>query len=121
MLNLTRQNFSKIKAILLRQQKEVEEEIKSLEADDPVNSLSLAESSEPGTDSWMADTHSRVVAVRQNLQNMLKNIKKSLINIKSGKYGKCESCGKLIEPERLKAMPTATLCIACSKKKTAKK
>ncbi len=109
--------FDKFKNLLLKQQKEVEEEIKSLEKDDPVNSLDMAESSEPGTDSWMADTHGRVVAVKQTLQELLSKIKKSLLAMKSGKYGKCENCGKNIEPERLKAMPTATLCISCSKLK----
>lgn len=123
MLNQIRTNFDKfkvntfekIKNLLLKQQKEVEEEIKSLEKDDPVNSLDMAESSEPGTDSWMADTHGRVVAVKQTLQQMLGRIKLSLANLKTGKYGKCENCGKPIEAERLKAMPTATRCIACSK------
>lgn len=109
--------FEKFKNLLLKQQKEVEEEIKSLEKDDPVNSLDMAESSEPGTDSWMADTHGRVVAVKQTLQELLSKIKKSLMAMKSGKYGKCENCGKPIEEERLKAMPTATLCISCSKLK----
>ena len=116
MLKLTRTNFEKIKNALLRQQKEVENEIKSLEQDDPVNSLGMAESSEPGTDSWVADTHGRVMAVKQNLKDLLERIKSSLLALKSGKYGKCTNCGNPIEPQRLEAMPTATLCIACSKK-----
>lgn len=113
-----RKNFSinTIKDTLLRQQKKVEEEIASLDKDDPVNSLEIAESSEPGTDSWMADTHGRVVAVKGSLQEMLLKIKKALTNLKVGKYGKCEKCGNPIEPERIAAIPTATLCIADSKK-----
>ncbi len=106
----------KIMNSLLSQQKKVEEEIKSIEKDDPVNSLDLAESTEPGTDSWMADTHGRVVAVKQNLQLMLTRIRKALVNLKTGKYGVCENCGKKIEAERLTAMPTAIYCISCSKK-----
>ncbi|EKD91173.1 MAG: DnaK suppressor protein [uncultured bacterium] len=108
--------IDKFKKLLLRQQKEVEKEIEDLEKDDPINSLSMAESSEPGTDSWVADTHSRVLAVKSNLQMLLVRIRKSLQNLNSGKFGKCENCGKLIEDERLKAIPTATLCIVCSKK-----
>lgn len=105
----------KIKNLLQKQQKKVEEEIESLEKDDPVHSLDMAESSEPGTDSWMADTHSRVVAVKQTLQELLSKIKRSLSAMKQGKYGTCERCGKPIEAQRLKAITTATLCIACSK------
>jgi DnaK suppressor protein len=109
-------NLNKIKQILLRQKKEVEADLKALEKEDPVlDNEALAESSEPGTDSWMADVHNRVVAAHQNLQDMLKKITKSLTAIKTGKYGKCERCGKRIEETRLEAMPTATLCIACSK------
>jgi DnaK suppressor protein len=54
--------------------------------------------------------------MRQNLLDILGKTKKALANIKTGKYGKCEKCGNAIEPERLQAMPTATLCIADSKK-----
>lgn len=106
----------KIKESLLKQQKQVEEEIKLLDADDPVNSEAPAESSEPGTDSWVADTHTRTVAVKQTLKDLLSKIKHTLSSLSSGKYGKCENCGKKIESTRLEAMPTATLCISCSKK-----
>lgn len=108
--------IDKIKTLLLNQQKKVEEEIKQLDADDPVNSDAPAESSEPGTDSWVADTHTRTVAVKRTLQDVLIKIQHSLKSLASGKYGKCENCGKNIEPERLRAVPTATLCISCSKK-----
>ncbi len=118
MLNLTRPNFEAIKNRLLRQQKTVEEEIKELEVKDPVMGEALAESTEPGTESWMADVHNQVVAVKQNLQTLLSTIKNSLLNLKSGKYGKCERCGDPIEIARLEAIPTATLCVSCSKKAT---
>jgi DnaK suppressor protein len=107
--------LTKIKDLLLKQQKKVEEEIKLLDEDDPVNS-DIAESSEPGTDSWVADTHTRTVAVKKTLQDTLVKIKHSLQSLAAGNYGKCENCGKKIEPERLEAVPTATLCISCSKK-----
>lgn len=110
------QSVSKIKEILLKHQKEVEEEIKSIERDDPVNSLDMAESSEPGTDSWVADTHGRVMATKQNLLDVMQKIKKSLVKLENGTYGVCENCGNKIEDVRLDAVPTASLCIACSKK-----
>lgn len=109
---------NKIKSALLNQQKKVEEEIKLLDADDPVNSEAPAESTEPGTDSWVADTHTRTVVIKRTLQEVLTKIKHALQSLASGKYGKCENCGKRIEPERLEAVSTATLCISCSKKKT---
>lgn len=41
----------------------------------------------------------------------LENIKKALEAIEEGTYGRCEVCGKAIDPERLKAFPTTTFCI----------
>ena len=38
---------------------------------------------------------------------------RALRRLDDGTYGTCESCGKPISPERLKARPEATLCIAC--------
>lgn len=116
MLNLTQTNFRKIKEKLLHEQKKVEQDIKSLREADPVLSSHVSESSEPGTDSWMADVHSRAMAARGSLEGMLKNVKKALLALKNGNYGKCESCGRRIEPQRLEAMPTAVKCIICSKK-----
>ncbi len=116
MLSISRPNFKKIQSILLRQKKQVEEELKLVEKDDPLFDGGLAESIEPGTASWMDDVHSRVVAVKDSSQALLGKIQKALFHLKKGDYGKCENCGKMIEMARLEAMPTATLCIACSKK-----
>jgi len=107
--------LSKIKDLLTKQQKQVQDEIELLDADDPINSNDVAESSEPGTDSWIADTHTRTVAVKKTLQDLLVKIKHSLQSITSGNYGKCENCGKTIEAVRLEAISTANLCISCSK------
>lgn len=115
MLSSTRQKFDKIKNNLLRQQKEVEAELKEAEQDDPIMHDGLAESNEPGTASWMEDVHSQSMALRDNLKQMLGKIQTALLHLNKGDYGKCEKCGKAIETARLEAMPTASYCIACSK------
>jgi RNA polymerase-binding transcription factor DksA len=120
MLDRTRENLNKVKEMLLRRQQKVEADLKSLEKTDPLMDRGLAESSEPGTDSWVAETHGRVEAMRNNLRSILESIRRALVNLNSGKYGKCESCHKVIEAERLEAMPTATFCIACSSKTSSK-
>lgn len=121
MLNLPRQTLDKIKRYLLHQQKEVDKQLKTIEKDDPVLAPSVAEASESGTDSWQADVHSRAEAIRNDLGGLAKKITHALLSIKKGTYGKCENCGKQIEPERLKAMPTANLCVNCSRKASKKK
>ena len=117
MLSLPQEIFKKIKNKLVKQQKEIERNLKTMQASDPVNGDGLAESSEPGTDSWLADAHGRTQALRGSLATMLQNTKQALVNLRKGSYGKCKKCGKQIELARLEAMPTATLCLSCSKKK----
>ena len=42
-----------------------------------------------------------------------KKIKSALDRLQSGEYGECEDCGDNIKFDRLRARPTAELCIAC--------
>jgi len=47
-------------------------------------------------------------------QQQLQNIDLALERISSGDYGDCFKCGEIINPQRLAADPTATLCIGCA-------
>ncbi|MBI3103411.1 TraR/DksA C4-type zinc finger protein [Candidatus Daviesbacteria bacterium] len=116
MLNFPAKTLSSIKRLLLRQQKEVEDNLKEVEQDDPVKGEVLIETSEPGTDSYIADTHSKAVVLGQQLKKTSSSIKNALSKIGKGMYGKCEKCGKQIEMGRLMIMPTAQYCVACLKK-----
>ena len=44
---------------------------------------------------------------------ILDDIEAALRKIEKGEFGVCESCGKAITVQRLKAMPWARYCIAC--------
>lgn len=121
MLSLTQKTLLRIKEVLHKQQKDVNERLKSLDKEDPILSQTVAEAGESGTDSWMAEVHGRMSALKGDLLDLSTRIKNSLFRIKKGTYGKCECCGKDIEEGRLEAMPTATLCIPCSKKKCSPK
>lgn len=120
MLDFPNKTINYIKSLLLRQQKEIEKNIKEVEKDDPAKSESLAESSEPATDSYIADSHTRTVALEQQLKSTNNSIKVSLLKITKGTYGKCEKCGQGIEIGRLLVIPTAQYCVACSKKNAKK-
>lgn len=121
MLGLPQRSIDKVKSLLMRQQRQVSEQIKSLETDDPVLADGLAESPESGTESWAADVHTRFVTMKKDLLDLSKRITGALSSIRRGTYGKCELCGKAIESARLTAMPTATLCVMCSKKPSKKR
>lgn len=117
MLDLRQKTFSKLKKYLLRRQKDVKQQLESIEINNPVSGVDLvAEASEAGTESWLAEAHGRLTAVKNDLVVMSFRIKDSLLRIKKGTYGKCENCGKPIETERLEAIPIATLCLDCAKK-----
>lgn len=47
---------------------------------------------------------------------LLAAIDAALARIEAGTYGTCVNCGAQIPPERLGAMPWATLCIDCKRK-----
>ncbi|MBI4090972.1 MAG: TraR/DksA C4-type zinc finger protein [Candidatus Komeilibacteria bacterium] len=56
------------------------------------------------------------LSMEKNLEVSLFNVNKALKKIDEGKYGVCEKCGNMIEPERLRAFPSATACMDCKKK-----
>lgn len=46
-------------------------------------------------------------------REQLKHVQDALQRLQNGSYGNCISCGDPIRPERLEALPYATLCIQC--------
>lgn len=116
MLNFPKKTIIFLKKHLLKQEKEVEKQLKGVKEDDPVISPALAESSEPGTDSYIADSHTKTLVLEKQLKDAKTGIGVALAKIKSGTYGKCENCSKYIEVGRLMIMPTAQYCISCSQK-----
>lgn len=49
----------------------------------------------------------------ERLSLAARRITETLHRIADGTYGRCEQCDERIPPARLKAVPTATLCIHC--------
>jgi DnaK suppressor protein len=75
----------------------------------------------PTTGNHMADDASEVeaqaksLALRRHLEGMIKEIDRAIVRAEKGTYGVCERCHLPISEERLKVMPSATLCIECAK------
>jgi len=61
-------------------------------------------------------TYEEYIALERNLSKILAEVKKALKRIKKGQYTICEVCKKEIDINRLKASPTASLCLECAKK-----
>ena len=54
-------------------------------------------------------------------QRTLYEIDEALKRIDDGSYGACLECGKPIPQKRLKAVPYASLCIACQRSKESRR
>ena len=52
-------------------------------------------------------------AMLESLEDSLAQVRSALGKIKRGTYGKCDSCGRQIGVQRLRALPHATLCVDC--------
>lgn len=117
---IAKQQARLIKKHLKKQEAELDKNLKTVEEDDPAKSPALAEPSEPGTDSYIADTHSKNQVIVSQLIKMKNSIRATLAKFRLGTYGKCEVCSKQIEKERLLVLPTAQYCLTCSKKTSAK-
>ena len=70
-----------------------------------------ADSSEQAID--LADDEA-LAGIDDVLHREIHEVREALLRIESGTYGICARCGEAISPERLKALPTATRCIACA-------
>ena len=55
------------------------------------------------------------LALKRHLEKMLQQIEAAIRRIEAGTYGFCERCGELINPERLQALPSATMCMGCAR------
>jgi RNA polymerase-binding transcription factor DksA len=55
----------------------------------------------------------RRMALEQGIKGQLADTENALTKISAGTYGRCEVCGKAIEPARLEILPQARRCMNC--------
>jgi DnaK suppressor protein len=53
------------------------------------------------------------LALENRVRRELSGIEHALRKFEEGTYGKCDNCGKPIDPARLEALPQASLCLDC--------
>ncbi len=88
---------------------------------DELKHQDVIEQEHPTTGNHMADDATEVseqaksFALRRHLEGMIKEIDRAIVRAEKGKYGICEHCGQTISEERLRVMPSASLCIECAK------
>jgi DnaK suppressor protein len=107
-----------IKKYLEERKRSTEHQLAELKKEDPFEDKSrLLDQAANDSEANQKSGHERTQALIRQMNGVLIEIKKALTRIKIGKYGICEKCGKMIDTDRLAAMPTATLCVSCAKKK----
>lgn len=54
------------------------------------------------------------IGVGQSLESTLARTERALAKLDEGTYGRCDSCGKPIPAQRLRAMPDSVMCVDCA-------
>jgi len=67
-------------------------------------------------DATEAFEQAKDLALLQNAERLLEQVRDALRRLDEGTYGKCESCGETIDPARLEALPYVTLCLRCQQR-----
>ncbi|MBI3283155.1 TraR/DksA C4-type zinc finger protein [Candidatus Curtissbacteria bacterium] len=114
-------DLSRFTARIEKQREAILSRIKRLRRDDPFANTDRSLIVEPGTDAAALFGHEQMVVLEGRLKSELAEIEAALAKIKKGTYGKCERCGRPIEPARLEAKPSAIYCLADEKKMESKK
>jgi RNA polymerase-binding transcription factor DksA len=110
--------LGEIKKHLEAKVEEAQKRLKDLKKEDPFEDKSrLLDHASEDSDVQSKVGHERVEAMQRQMTMVLVQTRKALTKIKLGKYGICESCSKMIDTDRLAAMPAATMCLSCEKKR----
>ena len=60
--------------------------------------------------------HEQAQALSEQTEGALARVRAAMKRVDEGTYGKCVTCGKMIDTDRLGVDPTAELCMSCAKK-----
>ena len=106
-------------AVLRAEREQLVEQVAALEREfDRVVAASASSNADDEHDpegSTIAFERAQLAAVLQQTRERLDDVDRALERVASGGYGRCARCGRPIDPERLVARPTATLCITCAR------
>ena len=67
-------------------------------------------------DASEAFEQAKELALRQNAEQLLVQVKEALVRFERGTYGICQQCRQEIDPARLEALPYANLCLRCQQR-----
>jgi len=107
--------FNLLRARLESERKRLTEEMEQLKstmrpADERREGSPFGKREEEATESYELE---RRLTLEKSIREQMASVEHALQKFKDGTYGQCDNCGKPIPPERLEALPQATLCLDC--------
>jgi RNA polymerase-binding protein DksA len=111
-------DLDKYRKLLLAERERLQAEHDAVTADlsDSAGEQTDYDHHDPADSASETFEHSKDFAIDENFHDMLERITEALRKLDDGTYGLCDRCDSPILPERLKAIPYATLCINCQEK-----
>lgn len=102
---------------LLTQKQDLEKDLAYLKNEDPYLIEDRTNTNTLDDDITETEGHDRITATRLQLKQGLAEVNAALKRLEDGTFGKCLVGGEEISPDRLAAMPTASVCLDHSKKR----
>jgi len=111
----TNATFNLLRARLESERKRLIEEMEQLKstirpADERREGSPFGKREEEATESYELE---RRLTLEKSIREQLASVEHALQKFEDGTYGLCDNCGKPIAPERLEALPQATMCLDC--------
>ena len=110
--------FKKLRSRLDSEQKRLLEELEQLQTN--VASIEVRREGSPfgkreeeATESFELEKR---LALEKQIRDQLVEVEHALHKFEKETYGLCDSCGQPIAPDRLEALPQASLCVNCKTK-----
>lgn len=117
MIKYPKKLLSPILKYLKKEERELTDRKKRLENEDPFkDSQRLNDNASDDTEAAEQLGHHQSQALGAETEEALKRVRDAMGRIERGVYGVCESCGNMIDTDRLGIDPTAKYCINCAKK-----
>ena len=107
---MDKQKLDYFRKLLLSQRAQAVEDLRADRATAVEGSDGVTDS---GEESELDTTRSTALNLASRQSQLIEEIDDALRRIDDGTYGQCDVCGKPIDEERLKAMPTAKYDVAC--------
>lgn len=101
------------KSLLLQKKQQLESTLKEIKQDDLLLDEATREIEQMAAAANEVERNNKMLIIKRNIEEMLRKINRALQRIRDNTYGVCERCKQYINTERLQAIPTTSLCIAC--------